>query len=90
MPSGKSFGDRRDSAAGSVLEPAASICDSFATTHRLDNDRFLLVVISVACASFRTLRTGCQSYDKLSVAGNTKDMAPTTIAASIRSIALCS
>lgn len=90
MPSGKSFGDRRDSAAGSVLEPAASICDSFAKTHRLDDDRLLLVVISVACASFRTHHSEYQSCDTLSVADNTRDMAPETTAASIRSNALCS
>lgn len=67
MPNGKSFGDRRDSAVGSVLEPAASICDFFATARRPDDDRFLLVVISVAYVCLRILRTEYRSCDTLSM-----------------------
>lgn len=89
-PIGRSSG-RRDSAtaAGSEREPAASICDSCATAHHPDDDRFLLVVISVACACRHTRRTAFQSCGMPWEADNTRDKGPAVIAAPNRSSAWC-
>ena len=54
-----------------------------------DDDKFWLVVISVACASHHTHHNGCQSCGKLSVEGNTTNMVRVMRAKLIRPIALC-
>lgn len=91
-PNGRSFDDRKDSVAAveSEREPVASICDSFATAPHPVDDGFWLVVISVACAFHRTLRTGHRSCGKLSAADNTRDTAPAMITALNRASASCS
>lgn len=88
MSCGRNCDDRRDSevavlsvAAENGHEPDAWISDAFATAPCpcWDVDgvgRFLLVVISVVCASHHTHRTEFQSYGMLWVADSTTDMAP--------------
>lgn len=77
MSCGRNCDDRRDSevavvsvAAGNEREPVAWISDAFAAAQSpcWDDDgvgRFLLVVISVVCASRHKLRTEFQSYGML-------------------------
>jgi len=89
VPSGRSFDDRTGSAVESERELAASICDSCEAARRPDDDRFWLVVISVACAFPRTRRTERQPCDRPSVAGNTTDTERAVTTGPARSIALC-
>lgn len=89
MPNGRSFGDRRDSAAESERVLAASIYGSYAAVRHPDDDRFWLVVISVACASHRTRHIVRQSCGMLSAVDNTKDMERAVIEVLNQSIALC-
>lgn len=90
-PNDRSFDDRKDSAAAVESErvPVASICDSCAKAPHPDDDRFWLVVISVACASLRTRHIACQSCDMPSAADNTRDMAPAVRVVPSRPSALC-
>lgn len=94
LPNDRSFYVRRDSAAeDSAVESErvpALICDSCAKAPHPDDDKSLLVVISVACASRRILRTECLSCDRLSAADSTRDMAPAVTAVPSQSSAFCS
>lgn len=91
-PNDRSFDDRIDSAAAAENElgPVALICDFCEEAPHPADDKFWLVVISVACASHRIRHIGCRSCGKPSTADNTKDMALAATAAPDRASVLCS